>query len=350
MGDQTQALCERVAAAFRDGTSLAIRGGGSKAFYGRPPEGEPLETGGHRGIVSYEPQEMVLTARAGTPLAEVEAALADAGQLLPFEPPAFGDGATVGGAVAAGLSGPRRPYAGALRDFVLGVRIVNGRGEALRFGGEVIKNVAGYDLSRAMAGAMGTLGLLLEVSLRVLPRPPRELTLAYRCSAGEAPALFERWGRRPLPISAGCHLDHTLYLRLSGGEAALRAAREALGGEPIDDDGLWRGLRDHRLPFFAGDGPLWRISVPATAPAARLTGSWLLDWGGAQRWLRSDEPADVVRAEAERLGGHAILFRGGERRQPFHPLPAALMALHRRLKAAFDPAGVLNPGRLYPGM
>lgn len=350
MGSQTRTFCERIETAFHHGTPLAIRGGGSKDFYGRPPEGEPLRTGEHHGIVNYDPSELVITARAGTPLSALEATLAEAGQMLPFEPPRFDDAATLGGAVAAGLSGPRRPYAGAVRDFVLGTRIVNGRGEVLRFGGETIKNVAGYDLSRAMAGALGTLGLLLEISIKVLPRPRQEVTLARPCSAAQALRLFGAWGRRPLPISAGCHFDDALYVRLSGTQSAVQAATATMGGDRLEDNDLWSALRDHRLPFFAGDVPLWRLSLPGNAPLAGADGEWLIDWGGAQRWLRSTASAEAVRARADAVGGHATLFRHGDRTQAFHPPPPALLKLQRRLKAAVDPKGILNPGRLYPGL
>ena len=343
--DRTEVLRESVARAFADAAPLRIRGGDSKAFYGRRAAGEVLDVAGHRGIVAYEPSELVLTARAGTPLAEVEAALAGHRQMLPFEPPHFGPGATLGGTVACGLSGPRRPYAGAARDFVLGAQVVSGRGEVLRFGGQVMKNVAGYDVSRLMVGALGTLGVLLEVSVKVLPAPAHEMTLVLETDARTAIETMNRLAGRPLPISAACHAGDRLYLRLSGSESGVEAARVALGGETADGS-FWQALREHRLPFFAGDGPLWRLSVPPTAPPLDLAGPMLLDWGGAQRWVRSDAGEARVRQVADSAGGHATLFRGGDRGGTvFHPLAPPLAALHRRLKAAFDPAGILNPGR-----
>lgn len=348
MSDLTQDIRERVAAAVAEGTPLAIRGGGSKGFYGREPLGDPLEVAGHRGIVNFEPTELVLTARAGTPLGEIEAVLAEAGQMLPFEPPHYGPGATLGGTIACNLSGPRRAYAGAARDFVLGTRVVNGRGEALRFGGEVMKNVAGYDVSRLMAGALGTLGVVLEVSLKVLPRPEQELTLVRPSNPAEALAQLQAWGRRPYPVSASCYDGEALYLRLSGSPRAVAAAHRALGGEPLGDgDGLWERVREHRHGFFQGSGPLWRLSLDSAADPGAAPGKQLWEWGGALRWLVGTAPGPEVRAFAERHGGHAMAFRGGDRGGFFHPPSPGVMAIHRRLKAAFDPAGILNRGRLF---
>lgn len=348
MADRTAELQDRVQRAIADRAPLQILGGGSKAFLGRPAVGDPLSLAGHAGILSYEPSELVVTARSGTPLAELEAALEAQGQMLAFEPPHFG-GATLGGCVAAGLSGPRRPFAGAVRDHVLGVRLLNGRGEVLRFGGEVMKNVAGYDLSRLMVGAMGTLGVLLEVSLKVLPRPAVELTLRRPASAAEAVEAMNRWAGRPLPLSAGAFDGELLHVRLSGTESGVRAARRVVGGDPVDDGGaFWRRLREQRHAVFETALPLWRLSVPPATPPLDLPGRQLIDWGGAQRWLLSEAPARQVRAVAAAVGGHATLFRGGDRSgEVFHPLAAPIAALHRRLKAAFDPAGLFNPGRLY---
>ena len=349
--DGTEAIREQVRAAFESGTPLRIEGGGSKRFFGRPPAGERLVVAGHRGIVNHEPSELVLTVRAGTPVREAEAALAEHGQWLPFEPPRHGDASTIGGVVACGLSGPARPWTGAVRDFVLGVRIVNGRGDVLSFGGEVMKNVAGYDVSRLMAGALGTLGVLLDVSFKILPRPACDRTLGFEMSAGDAIRRCTGWARSPLPILGIGHDGERLFVRLAGAEPAVAEAAGRLGGEP-EDPPPWTALRDQRLPFFAGDDPpLWRLCVPAhTPPLADAPGATFLDWGGAQRWLRSDVPAPRLRAAAAGAGGHATCFRGGDREQPFHPLAAGLDALHGRLKAAFDPAGILNPGRMYRGL
>ncbi len=340
-------LAARVREAAARRAPLAIRGGGTKRFYAGSPQGEPLDITGHRGIVSYEPTELVITARAGTPLADIEALLSEKSQMLGFEPPHFGTGATLGGTIACGLSGPRRPYAGSARDFVLGVKIINGKGEMLRFGGQVMKNVAGYDLSRLMAGAFGTLGVLLEVSLKVLPRPAREITLAFEMDAAQAIAKMNAWAAQPLPLSATAHLGETLYVRLSGSDSGLRAARARLGGETIENgDDFWRRLREHEHGFFGGDAPLWRLSVPpATAPIAQ-DGKWLLDWGGAQRWLKTDATAEHVAAAARAIGGYATLFRSEESHTMRFAFTPPLIQLHRTLKQSFDPGGVLNLGAI----
>jgi glycolate oxidase FAD binding subunit len=343
-------LCRRIAVAAAGKTPLRLRGGGSKDFYGGEPRGELVDMTGYAGIVAYEPRELVLTVRAGTRVAEVEAALAAERQMLPFEPPAYSDGAaTIGGVVAAGLSGPRRPYAGAVRDFVLGTRIVNGKGEDLAFGGRVIKNVAGYDVSRVMAGALGTLGAITEVSFKVLPRPAREATLAFESGEASAVARANEWAGKPLPISATAWQDGVLRVRLSGAESAVQAARAKLGGEEAADGArYWTELRDHRLSFFTPGRPLWRISVPQTCAPLAFDATPLVEWGGGVRWLSGYLEADRVRAAAKAAGGHATLFRGGDKSAGvFHPLEPAILKIHRRLKAAFDPAGILNPGRMY---
>jgi glycolate oxidase FAD binding subunit len=304
----------------------------------------------HRGIVHYEPSELIITARAGTPLTEIEAALAAHNQMLPFEPPHFGPTATLGGTIACGISGPRRPYTGAVRDFVLGVRLINGRGDLVKFGGEVMKNVAGFDVSRLMTGALGTLGPLLEVSLKVLPRPQHEITLTFTCTARQALARIRDWSAQPMPLSGACHDGTRLYVRLSGSSSGVTACQRKIGGDALPDDNqFWHKLREHQHDFFRGDGLLWRLSVPPAAPLLNLPGQSYLDWGGALRWLKNPLPADVIRASAAKLGGHATLFRGGERTgSVFHPLPPALLALHKRLKSSFDPHGIFNPGQLYP--
>jgi glycolate oxidase FAD binding subunit len=349
MSDLTAELRERVKRALAEKQPLELRGGGTRAFYGGEPKGRPLEREAHAGVGHHEPRELVLTARAGTPLAELEALLAAAGQMLPFEPPRFGEASTLGGAIATGLSGSRRPFAGSARDFVLGVKIINGRGEVLRFGGEVMKNVAGYDVSRLMCGALGTLGLLLEVSLKVLPQPEEELTLVQERDEEEAIRLMNLWSGRPLPISAACFDGLHLRLRLSGTPTAVAAGRRRLGGELVDEErAFWRELDAQRLAFFCTDRPLWRLSLPSTTPPLALPGKQYIDWGGAQRWLVSTAPAAEIRRLAEAAGGSATLFRGGDRQRPFHPLPAGLARLHRHLKHAFDPEGLFNPGRLYP--
>ena len=342
-------LCERIREAGARKTPLRVRGGGTKDFYGEAPRGEVLDLAPYSGIVAYEPKELVLTVKAGTPLAEVERALERERQMLAFEPPRFGGGSTIGGAVAAGLSGPRRPYAGSLRDFVLGTRIVNGKGEDLAFGGRVIKNVAGYDVSRLMAGALGTLGVITEVSFKVLPRPATEITLSYALAEADATQRVNEWAGRPLPLSATAWLGGRLLVRLSGAESAVRAARAKMGGDEATDlPDFWSALRDHRIAFFAEPRPLWRMSVKPTAATIATPHHQLVEWGGGLRWVSGEMDAGVVREAAQRAGGHATLFRHGEKSAGvFHPLQPALLKIHRRLKESFDPFGILNPGRMY---
>lgn len=341
---------EQVLAAAANKTTLRIRGGGTKDFYGQRLDGAILDTRGHSGIVDYEPTELVITARCGTPLAEIEAVLAERNQMLAFEPPHFGDGATIGGAIVAGLSGPRRANSGAVRDFVLGAKVMDGKGEVLSFGGQVMKNVAGYDVSRMMAGSMGTLALLLEVSVKVLPRAFRETTLRFAVTEIDALRMLNEWGGQPLPISASCWSQGTLTVRLSGAQAAVDAAVRSLGGEELPDAGaFWTSVREQRHAFFAGDAPLWRLSLPSTTPAMLLGGEQLVEWGGAQRWLRApSDAAREIRGAVASSGGHATLFRGGDKSVGvFHPLPTAVAKINERMKAAFDPSHVFNPGRMY---
>ncbi|MBX3652071.1 MAG: glycolate oxidase subunit GlcE [Burkholderiales bacterium] len=345
-----QQFADTIRAAAENRRPLRICGGGSKSFYGNPATGEDFGVTGYRGIVDYEPTELVITARAGTPLAEIESTMREQGQMLGFEPPHFDGGATLGGCIAAGLSGPRRAAAGAARDFVLGLRLLDGRGTDLRFGGQVMKNVAGYDMSRLVTGSLGTLGLILEVSLKALPLPPAELTLACEMPRGEAIEMMNALAGQPLPVTATCHVEKRLYLRLAGAETAVKAAAKKIGGETMPNAAeFWRNVRDHRDLFFSGDGPVWRLSLTSTAPEIDLPGHQLVEWGGALRWLKTDAGAESVRKAAHKAGGHATLFRRGRHDTgAFHPLPEALMQLHRRVKQAMDPAGIFNRGRLYP--
>ena len=383
MDSELRRITERVRAALKHGTALCVRGGGSKDFYGQPLQGEVLDVSALRGIISYEPSELVVTVRAGTTLQELQAALAEKGQHLAFEPPCFGSdasgdsAATCGGMVAAGLSGPARANAGAVREFVLGVELLNGRAELLTFGGQVIKNVAGYDVSRLMVGAMGTLGVLTEISLKVLPRAPAEATLS--CAGLDqqtALDLLHRWGGQPLPLNASCWLMETsaasprghLYVRLRGAAAAVEAAcprmladLQALGGEAARMDNAqaapdWNACRDQTLPFFqapAHELGLWRLSVPQTAPALKLPFPTLVEWHGGQRWLWAPLSAlGQLRQCAAAVGGTATLFRAptsadAEAIQRFSPLQSALGRIHKQLKHEFDPAGIFNRGRMY---
>ena len=350
-------LIDRITHARAHGLALDIRGGSTKAFYGGPRAGEPLEIGGLAGISSYEPTELVVTARAGTPLSELEAALEECGQCLPFEPPRFSPGGTVGGMVAAGLAGPARAYVGGVRDHVLGITLLNGDGELLTFGGQVTKNVAGYDVSRLMAGSLGILGVLCEVSLKVLPTPRHTATLIFEWDEARALDQLNAWASQPLSITASAWCAGRLYVRLGGAAAAVDAARGKLGGFTLaapEASAWWSSLRDQTHAFFApaaamADGPgLWRVSVPATAAPIRLAGEQLIEWHGAERWWRTDLPRAQVRAAAARACGHATLMRGADRSDGvFEPVSDALMVIHRRLKAAFDPARIFNRGRLY---
>ena len=347
---------QQILAASAAGKPLRLRGGGTKDWYGQQLAGEVLDTRAYAGIIDYEPTELVITARCGTPLAEIEAALAARNQMLAFEPPHFGPGATVGGVVASALSGPRRASAGALRDFVLGAVLMDGHGERLAFGGQVMKNVAGYDVSRLLAGSLGTLGLILEVSLKVLPLPLREATLRVACAEIAALRMLNEWAGKPLPISASCWHDGVLTVRLSGAEAAVSAALHALGGEvlaPDDAAAFWLSVREQTHAFFAGADSLWRLSLPPHASAVIVKGRQLIEWGGAQRWLKLDADADAagsqhIRQAVAAAGGHATLFRGGDKAVGvFHPLAPAVEKIHQRLRQAFDPAGIFNPHRMY---
>jgi len=339
---------ERIRHAAAEHTPLRIRGGGSKDWYGGLLAGEVLETGDYRGVIAYEPGELCLSARCGTPLAEIEAILAEQGQMLPFEPPHYGT-ASFGGMLAAGLAGPRRQQAGAVRDAILGVQLIDGRGELLRFGGQVVKNVAGYDVSRLMIGSLGTLGLLAEATVRLLPRPGCETTLVFESDAAAALLRCQQWGLRPWPVSATFWAEGRLYVRLSGAASAVQAAQRSFGGETLPDaEVLWRAVREQQHPVFAGHGPLWRLALPPATPPMKGELAW--EWGGGQRWLRSDEAPESLRARAAEAGGHAVLFRAPESLRcavgPFATWPPAMLCLQQRLKKVFDPKGILNPGRL----
>jgi glycolate oxidase FAD binding subunit len=347
------ALRDSVLAAARDRRRLRIRGAGSKDFLGGSPDGTTLDVRPLAGVVAYEPDELVLTARAGTPLAELETLLAGHGQWLAFEPPLFGGEATLGGAVAAGLAGPARATAGAVRDFVLGVRLMNGRGEVLSFGGRVMKNVAGFDVAWLVGGSLGILGVITEVSIKVLPRPAVTATLAFEMGAAQAVEAFNRWARRPLPLAATSWYDGVAHVRLAGVDAAVEAACAALGGRRLGADDAahwWEGLRHHRHPFLAPRTRLWRVCVPSTAAPIGVDGPLLIEWAGALRWLRTDAAPAEVRDAARRAGGTAACWHDRAAGPTFEPLAPAALAIHRRLKAAFDPDGIFNPGRLVPGL
>ena len=331
---------------------LRLRGAGTKDFYGESLAGEVLDLTAWRGIIDYEPSELVITARCGTPLSEVDAALSTHDQFLAFEPPAFGADPTIGGVIAAGLSGPRRAYAGAARDFVLGTRLLTAQAELLRFGGQVMKNVAGFDVSRLLCGSLGILGVITEVSLKVLPRPRLEETVRLELPATAAVESFNRWAGLPLPLSGAAWWQGNAWVRLSGAPPAVRAARERIGGERVDASGaqaFWDALRHCQLPIFTSEG-LWRFSVPAAAPPLALPGEPLIDWGGALRWYADLPDGAAARRTAQEAGGTASCWRGSAPHGRFHPLAPAVAQLHRRLKERFDPRGIFNPGRLIAGL
>ena len=365
-----QAWQERIRAASAAKTPLRIRGGASKDFYGVRLGGDILDTTAYQGLVSYEPTELVVTVRAGTSLVALETMLTEHGQCLPFEPPHFGPNATVGGMVAAGLSGPARVSIGAVRDFILGLSMINGRGEHLTFGGQVMKNVAGYDVSRLMVGAWGTLGLLTDISIKVLPMQRAQATLYFECTQQEALDKLASWRTQPLPINAslwqwdGSNSDHGhLLVRLRGAMAAVEAALDRMGGTMLDHaqaDAAWTACREHQLPWFTDmpdDHALWRLSLPATSPALPCTepaAKPLLEWGGALRWVQAPmQHATALQAMATSVGGSAVCFRpvaGGHSVSvsDFGLTPASpvLRQVQQRVKQAFDPNGIFNPGRL----
>lgn len=344
---------DRIRSAAANKTALCIQGGGTKNWYGQTPRGEILDTARHTGIIDYDPTELVMTARSGTLLSELQSTLAEQGQMLAFEPPAFGAQATIGGVIAAGLSGPRRASAGSVRDFVLGAVLINGRAERLVFGGQVMKNVAGYDVSRLLCGSMGLLGLLTDISIKVLPVPRSEITLGFDMGQESALATMNSWAGKPLPVSATSWNNGQLMVRLSGSEAATHAAQLQLGGtavNPAEAAQHWASLREQTHAFFTDQPVLWRLSLPATTPVLDLGGHQLIEWGGAQRWLTGPASAAIqLRQTVQEAGGHATLFKSPDKSATvFQALPAPLLKIHQRLKAEFDPAGIFNPGRLYP--
>jgi glycolate oxidase FAD binding subunit len=350
MDQVLQQFRDRIMSATRSGTALRIRGNGTKDWYGQELNGELLDTTAYSGIISYDPTELVVTARAGTNLREIGKALAEKKQMLAFEPPRFDGLATVGGIVASGLSGPRRQAVGSVRDFVLGTVLMDGKGETLHFGGQVMKNVAGYDVSRLLTGSLGTLGLILEVSLKVLPRPFAQHSLQFAMSEQDALHQLNVWGGQPLPLSASCWLNGNLYVRLSGAQAAVDAAIAKMGGTDLPEaENFWDGVREQTHTFFSEpQQALWRLSLPTVAPPLALPGEQMIEWGGALRWLRTTADAETIRSVAANAGGHATLYKGGDKSVGvFQPLAPAVARIHRNLKQAFDPAGIFNPRRMY---
>ncbi|HIL78755.1 MAG: glycolate oxidase subunit GlcE [Methyloprofundus sp.] len=348
--DISQQLQAKVLQAISTGNSLTIKAGGSKDFYGRKVSADSvLSLAQHQGIISYEPTELVIKARAGTPLKDIQQALAENRQMLAFEPPVYNEKTTLGGTLAGNFSGPRRPYTGAARDYVLGTTIINGKAELLSFGGEVMKNVAGYDVSRLMTGALGTLGVIMDASIKVVPMPEAEITLVQSITITEALAKLHQWSGLPLPISASCFYQNRLYIRLSGIEKAINNAGQLIGGEQLNNaHEFWRSICNQTHPFFQSQHALWRFSLASNTPVLSLTGDMLYEWGGALRWLKSDLSSQEIRCNDLLLNGHTTLYCSNAQRDAvFQALPAPLLALHRRLKQAFDPHGIFNIGRMY---
>ena len=341
--DNTEQLRHSIVNAYRARTPLVISAGNSKSFYGRAVEGEGLRLDEHRGILSYQPSELVITARSGTRLQDLEATLDQHNQQLAFEPPRHTERATLGGAIACGLSGPARAFRGAARDFVLGAKIINGKGELMQFGGQVMKNVAGYDVSRLMVGAQGTLGVLTEISLKVLPKAEAETTLAFEIDAAQGHQWLRDWLHQGEPITASCHYRGVMSVRLGSTANSIRLAQQRMGGDPASNE-LWHQLRHQTHPCFQQKN-LWRLSLPPST-SIHDEDDQLIEWGGALRWKVSNN--DLFE-RAQRLHGHATRYalRATSPQTLFQPLQPAMLALQRRIKQAFDPHKVLNPGRMY---
>ena len=344
-------LQQRVKEAFSSGEKLDVQSGNSKRFLGRTPSGEVISVANNTGVVEYDPAELVMTVKSGTRLSEIREHLAKHNQYLPFDAPQFSSNSTIGGAVAAGLSGPVRPWTGSIRDYVLGIECIDGRGDYLRFGGRVMKNVAGYDASRLMVGAMGTLGIIMQVSFKVLPNPESNVTLKVQCSESQSIEKMLSLGITSLPLSASLWIDNTLFVRLSGAETAVNNGVELIDWEVCDDDSLWQHVRDHTHNFFANDDPLWRVSIPANSPSFDQYSKVLVEWGGALRWYQTDLSESRIHEYAKKCGGSAVLFRNGDRQGAVNGvLNSVLLRFHQQLKQSFDPRGILNHGRLYESL
>jgi glycolate oxidase FAD binding subunit len=346
--DLSKSLAEIIKQAHADRQALQIKAGNSKFFYGRNTSGDELSVVNHTGIIEYRASELVLTARSGTKLSEIEKALAENNQMLAYEPPMHTAASTLGGSIACGLSGPRRPFAGAARDFVLGTTIINGKGEQLKFGGQVMKNVAGYDASRLMAGAQGTLGVLLDVSIKVLPKPESEITLCFEQNFTKAHDHLREWILKGHPITGSCFYDGQLFVRLSSTENSTKKSHELIGGDMHANE-LWQSLRHQNHAFFIQHKNIWRVSLPPSAKTIETGQPQLTEWNGALRWIASD---NELFTEAKNAGGHASKYplNGKTDENIFQPLPSTMLALQQRLKKSFDPEGILNPGRLYPDL
>ena len=356
--DISSALQNSVKDAISNKTALYIHGGNSKLFFGNVVDTPSLDISRHTGIIDYDPTELCITVRAGTLLSDIEKVLESENQILPFEPPQYTPNTTIGGALAAGISGPRRAYSGSVRDAILGVKIINGEGEIANFGGQVMKNVAGYDLSRMMVRSQGTLGVILEASIRLLPKPKNEITVCLEGSQKFALDFFHKSKAQQLPITASAWFNDQVFLRLSGSEKLLahqlkKLIKENDASPAKSPDNFWNDIRDHKHQFFGRtEKPLWRLSLPpASEELVQINDNQLIEWGGAQRWVKTNTPANIIHSSANTRQGYATLFQGNIPDTPSFPkLDENLMKLHKQLKHNMDPHGIFNPGRMYSGL
>ena len=342
-------LIHAVEKAIEQKQPLAIHGSNSKNFLGNEITGKPVDVSMHSGIIEYEPSELFITAKCGTPLKELESILRDNGQILPFEPPSFTSADTLGGTVACGLSGPRRAYANPIRDCILGAHIINGKAEYLTFGGNVMKNVAGYDASRLMCGAYGTLGIIMQVSIRVAPKPQHEMTTVLECSENQAITQLNRWTQTHFPITASFFHDNLLHIRLEGLQNSVVNTHKKIGGEPLSSSKeFWCSVKNHQHDFFNSDLPLWKLVIPQNTPALSISGKTSLEWNGGLRWLTSNEDSENIINACKRSRGSATLFKSTSKPNDHLPdLPIGLKNLHIKIKSAFDPDNIFNQGRQY---
>ena len=347
MSDNSKIFQQQVEQALKNHTALSIHGARSHDFLlGDFAERDAIDMTSHHGIIDYQPSELTLTARAGTPLNDIRVALAEQRQRLPTDFPQHSESATLGGAVAIGYTGSGRPFLGAIRDHVLGVHLLTGTAETVRCGGQVMKNVAGYDVSRLLAGSRGTLGILLDITLKVLPEPEQQITLAFELDENRAIRQMNELAGRSLPINACAWIDGQMLLRLAGTESGVAAAKQKLGGETLDDSAaLWDSLQRQTHEFFQPEQPLWRIITPATAPKLELENQHasLIDWCGGLRWIHSDEVTQSDFIHVSNLGGYLENFRGGAPTHPQDLMTPLQRDMQQRIQRAFDPTNLFNP-------
>jgi glycolate oxidase FAD binding subunit len=356
---------EQIQSAITNQQSINIRGGNTKHWYGDVPHGVTLDARAYQGILDYQPEELVITVCAGTPLKEVESSLAEKKQYFAFDPPCFGSEATIGGMIASGIAGPGRGQYGGLRDYVLGTKIMDGRGQVLSFGGKVMKNVAGYDVSRLLPGSLGTLSLLLEVSIKVLPQPAKTQTLKFEIDQAQAIIQMNTWASQPLPLSASAWIGNSnggeLWVRLAGANAAVEAGISKMNQLiksqliPVEEASLfWQSVKEQEHSFFKeSNEPLWRFAINPLSPPLPFENQTLLEWYGGQRWIKGHLSAPHARQIAHQHGGHATLFRGAKLEGEsvftplsFNPLTAPLEVVQQRIRQTFDPHSVFKTGRM----